>query len=84
MYPTRPYAVSNTQEDHRSCMAVAVGMAELGAMTAEREVCFSTFVVSQRDRARRLAWRLVGGDDAAAEDVTQDAFVTRSLYSGPS
>lgn len=56
-------------------MAVAVGMAELGTMTAEREVCFSTFVVSQRDRARRLAWRLVGGDEAAAEDVTQDAFV---------
>ena len=56
-------------------MAVAVGIAELGAMTAEREVCFSTFVVSQRDRARRLAWRLVGGDETAAEDVTQDAFV---------
>ncbi len=56
-------------------MAVAVGMAALGTMTAEREVCFSTFVVAQQDRARRLAWRLVGGDEAAAEDVTQDAFV---------
>jgi RNA polymerase sigma-70 factor (ECF subfamily) len=36
---------------------------------------FRTFVISHRDRARRLAWRLVGGDDAAAEDVTQEAFV---------
>jgi RNA polymerase sigma-70 factor (ECF subfamily) len=36
---------------------------------------FHAFVVSHRERARRLAWRLVGGDDAAAEDVVQDAFV---------
>ncbi len=36
---------------------------------------FSLFVGTHRERARRLAWRLVGGDDGAAEDVTQDAFV---------
>lgn len=36
---------------------------------------FASFVASHRDRARRLAFRLVGGDEAAAEDVTQDAFV---------
>ena len=36
---------------------------------------FSVFVGTHRERARRLAWRLVGGDDGAAEDVTQDAFV---------
>ena len=47
----------------------------MAAITAEREECFSTFVASQRERARRLAWRLVGGDDAAAEDVAQEAFV---------
>src|SRR5262249_41327689 len=35
---------------------------------------FRLFVGSHRERARRLAWRLVGGDDAAAEDVTQEAF----------
>jgi RNA polymerase sigma-70 factor (ECF subfamily) len=35
---------------------------------------FRLFVGSHRDQARRLAWRLVGGDDAAAEDVTQEAF----------
>ncbi len=56
-------------------MLVGVGTAEMGVLTAEREECFSTFVAFQRDRARRLAWRLVGGDEAAAEDVTQDAFV---------
>lgn len=45
----------------------------------ERE--FEAFVDSHRDRAVRLAWRLVGGDHAAAQDVTQDAFVSayRSL-----
>jgi RNA polymerase sigma-70 factor (ECF subfamily) len=36
---------------------------------------FRALVDSHRDRALRLAWRLVGGDDAAAEDVTQEAFV---------
>jgi RNA polymerase sigma-70 factor (ECF subfamily) len=40
-----------------------------------REERFAAFVVSHRDRARRLAWRLVGGDEGAAEDVCQDAFV---------
>ena len=35
---------------------------------------FASFVASHRDRACSLAWRLVGGDAAAAEDVTQEAF----------
>ncbi len=56
-------------------MLVRVGIAEMGVLPAEREECFGTFVALQRDRARRLAWRLVGGDEAAAEDVTQEAFV---------
>ena len=56
-------------------MLVGVGIAEMGALPAEREACFSTFVALQRDRARRLAWRLIGGDEAAAEDVAQEAFV---------
>jgi RNA polymerase sigma-70 factor (ECF subfamily) len=53
-----------------------------GAEAVERSVAavsleqrFTAFVATHRDRARRLAWRLVGGDEAAAEDVTQDAFV---------
>jgi RNA polymerase sigma factor (sigma-70 family) len=41
---------------------------------------FIGFVSTHRERARRLAWRLVGGNDAAAEDVTQDAFL--KAYSG--
>ena len=32
-------------------------------------------VLDHRDRALRLAWRLVGGDQAAAEDVTQEALL---------
>lgn len=36
---------------------------------------FAAFVHAYRDKARRLAWRLVGGDEAAADDVTQDALV---------
>ena len=33
------------------------------------------FFVANLDRARRLAWRLVNGDEAAAADVVQEAFV---------
>jgi RNA polymerase sigma-70 factor (ECF subfamily) len=45
---------------------------EIGADLERR---FDALVCSHRDRALRLAWRLVGGDSAAAEDVTQDAFL---------
>jgi RNA polymerase sigma-70 factor (ECF subfamily) len=56
-------------------MAVGVGVLAPEVATAEREERFSAFVASHCERARRLAWRLVGGDEAAAEDVAQDAFV---------
>ena len=56
-------------------MALGVKALEIEAAVAEREECFSALVASHRERARRLAWRLVGGDEAAAEDVTQEAFV---------
>ena len=36
---------------------------------------FEAFVAAHRDRAVGLAWRLVGGDMAAAEDVAQEAFL---------
>lgn len=39
----------------------------------ERE--FEAFVVAHRNRALGMAWRLLGRDSAAAEDVTQEAFV---------
>ena len=48
---------------------------ELSAAPLDLEERFSDFVASHRDRARRLAWRLIDGDPDAAEDVVQDAFV---------
>ncbi|MCA9775043.1 MAG: RNA polymerase sigma factor [Myxococcales bacterium] len=48
---------------------IGVGVSE------DVEARFVAFVGTHRDRARRLAWRLIGGDEAAAEDVVQDAFV---------
>jgi RNA polymerase sigma-70 factor (ECF subfamily) len=45
------------------------------AARQDREERFGAFVASHRERAVRLAWRLVGGDAGVAEDVTQDAFV---------
>jgi RNA polymerase sigma-70 factor (ECF subfamily) len=48
---------------------------EFSAAPVDLEERFSDFVVSHRDKARRLAWRLIDGDEAAAEDVVQDAFV---------
>lgn len=44
-------------------------------VSAAKDDVFHGLVASQRDRALRLAWRLVDGDRAAAEDVVQDAFV---------
>lgn len=43
--------------------------------SGDRSERFAAFVDSHRERACRLAWRLVGGDGDAAEDVTQDALV---------
>jgi RNA polymerase sigma-70 factor, ECF subfamily len=48
---------------------------ESSAAMPDLERRFAALVGSHREKARRLAWRLVGGDDAAAEDVTQEAFV---------
>ena len=45
------------------------------AEALELEQRFHLFIASHRERARRLAWRLVGGDDAAAEDVVQEACI---------
>lgn len=53
----------------------ATARLELAAAEGDLELRFASFVDAQRERARRTAWRLVGGDDAAAEDVTQEAFV---------
>lgn len=47
----------------------------LAEVTADLEQRFDAFVNEHRDRALRIAWRLLGGDAAAAEDVAQEAFV---------
>jgi len=46
-----------------------------GVEAGELEARFAALVASHGERARRLAWRLVGGDAAAAEDVAQEAFL---------
>jgi RNA polymerase sigma-70 factor (ECF subfamily) len=48
---------------------------DVAAGTVEREERFRALVESHRERAVGLAWRLLGGDRSAAEDVAQDAFV---------
>ncbi len=52
-----------------------VRVLEAAIALPDLEQRFVELVRGHRDRARRTAWRLVGGDNAAAEDVTQDAFV---------
>ena len=42
---------------------------------ADRDARFAAFVAEHRDRAVGVAWRLLSGDGAAAEDVAQEAFV---------
>ena len=56
-------------------MVAGTETAESPSAAADLERRFADFVASHRDRARRVAWRLVGGDEAAAEDVAQEAFV---------
>jgi RNA polymerase sigma-70 factor (ECF subfamily) len=55
--------------------AAATAAWEGSMARADREARFASLVASHRERARRLAYRLVGGDAAAADDVAQDAFV---------
>lgn len=52
-----------------------VASVERATADGDLELRFAAFVDAHRERARRLAWRLVGGDDAAADDVAQEAFV---------
>jgi len=43
--------------------------------TSDREIRFADFVESHRSRAIGLAWRLLGSDQSAAEDIAQQAFM---------
>lgn len=45
---------------------------------------FGVFFAAHLDRAHRLAWRLLGGDNEAAEAVVQEAFVrAHRSFAGP-
>lgn len=69
--------VSITRVGYEDAKDVMAGSATLDALAAaDLEQRFEALVASHRDRAVRLAWRLLGGDEAAAQDVTQDAFVS--------
>jgi len=55
---------------------VADSLAGAGALSdVERAQRFGVFVAEYRDKALRVAWRLLGGNDAAAEDVVQEALI---------
>ena len=41
----------------------------------DKEQRFTDFMAGHRHKAVRMAYRLVGGDEGAAEDVAQDAFI---------
>src|SRR5437867_1065433 len=45
-----------------------------GEVDSDLEQRFDAFVNDYRDRAVGIAWRMLGGDGAAAEDVAQEAF----------
>jgi RNA polymerase sigma-70 factor, ECF subfamily len=55
-----------------SAITVPAGVQVEAEQDLERR--FDAFVNDYRDRAVRIAWRLLGGDAAAAEDVAQEAF----------
>ncbi len=44
------------------------------ARELDKQARFFSFVDEYQDQAVRVAWRLVGGDHSAAEDIVQDAF----------
>lgn len=48
---------------------------DVAVTRSELEHRFVRFVAANRERARRLAWRLAGGNDATADDITQEAFL---------
>lgn len=46
-----------------------------GAPVKTREERLEALLAAHSERAVRIAWRLVGGDAALAEDIAQDAFI---------
>jgi RNA polymerase sigma-70 factor (ECF subfamily) len=70
-----PMGVDAIPSEVRSSDSTARPAPTIGERISDnRDREFGEFVETHRDRAVRVAWRLVGGDAAAAEDVVQDAF----------
>jgi RNA polymerase sigma-70 factor (ECF subfamily) len=67
--------------------SIDIGLEGIGRLAtvpleSDLEARFAAFVREHRDRAVRTAWRLLGPDAEAAEDVAQDAFVRAYLGLG--
>jgi RNA polymerase sigma-70 factor (ECF subfamily) len=56
-------------------MELTARMIDSVVVALDHDTRFLSFVQAHQDRAVRMAWRLLGGDAAAAEDVAQDAFL---------
>ncbi len=56
-------------------LAIPLAGLQDASVRLAREREFAVFVAQHRERAVRLAWCLVSGDDDAAEDVAQEAFI---------
>lgn len=54
---------------------IAIGGAKADARAGMAAEDFAAFCERRRERALRLAFRLLGGDQATAEDVVQNAFL---------
>lgn len=67
--------VERPEVGFKHSMADAARPLETALATESREVRFAAFVDAHQASARRLAWRLVGGDAGAADDVAQEAFI---------
>ena len=53
--------------------AAVVAAVAVPVVVDDREERFAAFVEAHAAQAHRLAWRLCGGDDQAAEEIVQDA-----------
>ncbi|MDX2166714.1 MAG: RNA polymerase sigma factor [Deltaproteobacteria bacterium] len=56
-------------------MELIARMIDSAVVAVDPDTRFLAFVQSHQERAVRMAWRLLGGDAAAAEDVAQEAFL---------
>jgi len=56
-------------------MQIAVQIGKPDALLRMKAETFDAFVEARRERAVRVAYRMLAGDESAAEDVAQNAFL---------